>query len=70
MPRVCHAGAAGPGSAAVAVVPETIFGRALNKDSFRRRMLASGQLEATGRMQSGVEHRPAELYRFQRRSAL
>jgi hypothetical protein len=33
-------------------------------------MLASGDLEATGRMQEGVEHRPAELYRFLRRSAV
>jgi 8-oxo-dGTP diphosphatase len=51
-------------------VHETVLGRALNKDSFRRRMLAAGQLEATGRMQTGVEHRPAELYRFARRSAI
>jgi 8-oxo-dGTP diphosphatase len=51
-------------------VHETVLGRPLNKDSFRRRMLASGQLEATGRMQEGVDHRPAELYRFLRRSAV
>lgn len=51
-------------------VHETVLGRPLNKDSFRRRMLASGQLEATGRAQSGVDHRPAELYRFARRSAV
>jgi 8-oxo-dGTP diphosphatase len=51
-------------------VHETVLGRPLNKDSFRRRMLASGQLEATGRMQDGVDHRPAELYRFLRRSAV
>ena len=50
-------------------VHETILGRPLNKDSFRRRMLASGQLEATGERQADVEHRPAELYRFSRRSA-
>lgn len=49
---------------------ETVLGRPLNKDSFRRRMLASGDLEATGQMQEGVEHRPAELYRFLRRSAV
>jgi 8-oxo-dGTP diphosphatase len=49
---------------------ETVLGHPLNKDSFRRRMLASGDLEATGRMQEGVEHRPAELYRFLRRSAV
>jgi len=51
-------------------VHETVLGRALNKDSFRRRMLASGELTATGEMQSGVDHRPAELYRFLRQSAV
>lgn len=51
-------------------VHETVLGRPLNKDSFRRRMLASGQLEATGELQQGVDHRPAELYRFSRRSAV
>jgi len=51
-------------------VHETILGRPLNKDSFRRRMLTSGQLEATGERQADVEHRPAELYRFSRRSAI
>jgi len=50
-------------------VHETILGRPLNKDSFRRRMLASGELEATGERQEDVEHRPAERYRFARRSA-
>ena len=45
-------------------VHEAILQRPLNKDSFRRRMLASGHLKATGRSQSGVDHRPAELYRF------
>jgi 8-oxo-dGTP diphosphatase len=51
-------------------VHEIILGRELNKDSFRRKMLASGELEATGRRQVDVGHRPAELYRFTRRSAL
>jgi 8-oxo-dGTP diphosphatase len=51
-------------------VHETVLGRPLNKDSFRRRMLASGQLEATGERQRDVDHRPAELYRFSRRSAV
>jgi len=51
-------------------VHETILARPLNKDSFRRRMLASGQLEATGESERDVDHRPAELYRFTRRSAL
>ncbi len=51
-------------------VHETVLGREQNKDSFRRRMLQSGQLEATGERQLGVGHRPAELYRFVRRSAI
>jgi 8-oxo-dGTP diphosphatase len=50
-------------------VHETVLSRPLNKDSFRRRMLASGQLEATGESEREVDHRPAELYRFARRSA-
>ncbi len=44
-------------------VHEAILGRPLNKDSFRRRMLAAGALEATGELQDGVEHRPAALFR-------
>ena len=51
-------------------VHETVLGRPLNKDSFRRRLLASGQLEATGEMEREVDHRPAELYRFVKRSAV
>jgi 8-oxo-dGTP diphosphatase len=45
-------------------IHEAILGRALNKDSFRRRMLAGGQLRPTGRREAGVAYRPAELYRF------
>ena len=45
-------------------VHETVLGRKLNKDSFRRRMLASGQLEPTGDIQQDVDHRPASLYRL------
>lgn len=51
-------------------VHETILDRPLNKDSFRRRMLASGLLEATGEREEDVDHRPAELYRFTRYSAI
>jgi 8-oxo-dGTP diphosphatase len=51
-------------------VHETVLGRPVNKDSFRRRMLASGLLEATGQSEKDVDHRPAELYRFARRSAV
>jgi 8-oxo-dGTP diphosphatase len=51
-------------------VHETVLGRSLNKDSFRRRMLASGLLESTGERETEVGHRPAELYRFTKRSAI
>jgi len=43
---------------------ETISGRSMNKDSFRRRLIASGLVESTGTRQSEVGHRPAALYRF------
>jgi 8-oxo-dGTP diphosphatase len=45
-------------------IHETILGRSLNKDSFRRRMLASRLIVPTGEREMGVGHRPAELYRF------
>lgn len=48
-------------------IHEVILGRPLNKDSFRRRMLASGELHATGERERTVGHRPAELYRYQGR---
>ena len=51
-------------------VHETVMGELTNKDSFRRRMLASGQLKATGRHEREVGHRPAELYRFAEQSAV
>jgi 8-oxo-dGTP diphosphatase len=46
-------------------IHEVISGRSLNKDSFRRRMLASGQLAATGERRTDVEYRPPELYRYE-----
>jgi 8-oxo-dGTP diphosphatase len=52
------------------LIHEAVLVRSLNKDSFRRKMLATGQLEATGEYQSDVDHRPAEMYRFSRRSAV
>ena len=51
-------------------VHETIAGHRLNKDSFRRRMLASDEIEATGEREAGVGHRPAALYRFTKKSAI
>jgi 8-oxo-dGTP diphosphatase len=50
-------------------IHEAVRGEPVNKDSFRRRMLATGLLEATGAHEREVLHRPAELYRFTRRSA-
>jgi 8-oxo-dGTP diphosphatase len=41
-------------------------GKPRNKDSFRRTMLASGVLEDTGEVLTGVGHRPPALYRFTR----
>lgn len=49
-------------------IHEAVLGRPLNKDSFRRRMLAGGQLEATGAREGDVAYRPAELYRFARQA--
>jgi 8-oxo-dGTP diphosphatase len=49
-------------------IHETILGRTLNKDSFRRRLLASGLIVPTGKLEEDVGHRPAELYRFQHQS--
>jgi 8-oxo-dGTP diphosphatase len=51
------------------LVHEAILGRALNKDSFRRRILDRGLVVATGERAAGVGHRPPELYRFSDRSA-
>jgi 8-oxo-dGTP diphosphatase len=51
-------------------IHETVLGQRLNKDSFRRRMLASGQLAGTGEREAAVGHRPAELYRFVAESAV
>ncbi len=46
-------------------VHEAILGRSVNRDSFRRRMLQSGLVVATGARESGTTFRPAELYRHQ-----
>ena len=45
---------------------EAIRGQALNKPAFRKRLIESGRLEATGEMESGKGFRPAELYRARR----
>ena len=51
-------------------VHEIILNKKLNKDSFRRRMLASGALKATGELEQDVTYRPAELYEFIEGSAV
>ncbi len=51
-------------------VHEAVRGETVNKDSFRRRMLAGGMLEATGEREPATYHRPAELYRFVKRSSV
>ncbi len=48
------------------LVHEAILGHPLNKDSFRRKVLDRGLVEATGDRLEGVGHRPPELYRFAR----
>lgn len=44
-------------------VYETLLGRKLNKDSFRRTVTSSGLVEPTNRYEQSVDHRPAALYR-------
>lgn len=48
-------------------VHETILGRTLNKDAFRRKILATGQLEPTGILETGQGFRPAEYYQVAER---
>ncbi|MCG3181339.1 MAG: NADH pyrophosphatase [Phycisphaerae bacterium] len=45
---------------------ELILRRRLDKRNFRRRILAMGRLEPTGRSRMNGVHRPAGLYRFAR----
>jgi 8-oxo-dGTP diphosphatase len=45
-------------------VHEAVRGAPLNKDSFRRRILAGGLIEPTGEHERDKAHRPAELYRY------
>ena len=47
-------------------VHETILGKKLNKDAFRRKLLASKLIEATGEYEQGKGFRPAELYVYKR----
>jgi len=45
---------------------EAIRAETLNKPAFRKRLVESGRLEATGEMETGKGFRPAELYRARR----
>lgn len=45
-------------------VHEAILDTPLTKPAFRRRLLATGELHATGELESDVGHRPAELYTY------
>lgn len=45
---------------------EAILGRTLDKRNFRRKILRTGIVEATGESQRGVAHRAARFYRFAR----
>lgn len=45
-------------------VHEAILGHRVNKPSFRRKVLGQGEIVPTGQRETGVDHRPAELYRL------
>jgi 8-oxo-dGTP diphosphatase len=51
------------------VTYEALLGRRIDKNSFRRRILASGLVAPVGRRREGMRARPAELFRFDRRAA-
>lgn len=51
-------------------VYDAILGVKNDKRNFRKKMLATGLLEATGERRGGAAHRPAELYRFTRHSRI
>jgi 8-oxo-dGTP diphosphatase len=46
---------------------EAILGREIDKRNFRKKIVALGLIEATGKKTEGGAHRPAELYRFRSR---
>lgn len=49
-------------------VYEIILGREIDKRNFRKQVKAWGVVEPTHKMQSGLKNRPAELFRFKKRS--
>lgn len=48
-------------------VYEAILGQDLDKRNFRRKLLATGHLVALNEKQDNVAHKPAQLFRFDRR---
>lgn len=46
---------------------EQIFGAQMDKRNFRKKVGAAPYIRATGKMTGGTPHRPAQLYRFDRR---
>ena len=48
------------------VTYEVLLGRPIDKNAFRRRILASGLVARVGRQREGLRSRPAELFRFER----
>jgi 8-oxo-dGTP diphosphatase len=45
-------------------IHQAILNKSLNKDSFRRKVLQSGLIRATGKSETSTAWRPAELYQF------
>jgi 8-oxo-dGTP diphosphatase len=45
---------------------EIILGKKLDKRNFRKRMLAAGLLQETGKKETAGAHRPAKLYQFKK----
>ncbi len=43
---------------------EVILGQSIDKRNFRKKILSTGVIEATGNMSGGTAHRPAAYYRF------
>lgn len=51
-------------------VYEIIYGKKIDKRNFRKWILSSGLLASTGKMKKGMAHRPALLYKFEKREIL
>jgi 8-oxo-dGTP diphosphatase len=46
---------------------EAILNKKLDKRNFRKRMLATGLLQETGKKEVAGAHRPAMLYKFKKK---